>query len=796
MANKLIQVKASGMMCSFCTMSVEKALKRLDGVENVQVNLVHGIILVEGDPARVAQEQVAKKVEELGCTVVATEAQQISTDEAIFSTIKRRGFLAMALAAADLLFDPLNLFGLPERLRASVSGVVAAGVLLWIGYPILRKTLMALGQRVINANVLLSAGAWGAFAIGIAHLVTPGEWPNFFPVAIWLMALHLFFGYFKLGTRKAAAESVRRLLALQAERARVVRGGREAEVPVEEVQPGEPILIRPGERVPLDGVIREGASSLDMSTVTGESAPVYREAGEEVVGGTINLDGFLRVEVLRPASESYIAQVVRLMRHIEEKKPPIQLLMDRLMNYYGPVVFAVAALAALGWLLYSGEVSTAVLIGLTTIIMGYPCALGITTPMVLAIGGGHGIARGLLVRAGEFFQSLAEVDTIGFDKTGTLTYGRPTVREVIALGASEEEVLAAIAAAEIGSEHPLAGAIVRYAQMQEVRFPEATDFRAVPGKGVQATVNGRTVMVGRRSFLRSERMRMDVKGLARADQLTAEGHTVVYAAVDGELIGAVALQDTPRPGTARAIGRLRELGIRSVLLTGDNGPVAEAIARQVGIDEVYAELLPGEKVEVIEQLQREGRTVAMVGDGINDAPALVQSDVGIALGAGTDVAMESAGVVLVSDQMEKVVSALVLGRASHRKMQQNIAIAVAANVVGMTLAIAGLITAPVAIAIMTVSIFAVLLSTLSLLRLRLDVPEVEAEKETVVETVIPARRMHCENCARKINRTLSKAKGVQRVAADATRKEVLVVYRPDETSEEALRHQLEEMGFR
>ena len=795
MANKLIQVKASGMMCSFCTMSVEKALKRLDGVENVQVNLVHGIILVEGDPAHVHQEQISKKVEELGYTVVATEAQQLSTDEAIFSTIKRRGFLAMGIAVADLLFDPLNLLNLPEQSRALVSGLAAAVVLFWIGYPILRKTLMALGQRVINANVLLSAGAWGAFGIGIAHLFAPTEWPNFFPVAIWLMALHLFFGYFKLGTRKAAAESVRRLLALQAERARVLRGGGEIEVPVEDVQPGEIVVTRPGERVPLDGVIREGASSLDMSTVTGESAPVYREPDDEVVGGTINLDGFLRVEVLRPASESYIAQVVSLMRRIEERKPPIQLLMDRLMNYYGPVVFAVAGLAAVGWLLYSGEVSTAVLIGLTTIIMGYPCALGITTPMVLAIGGGHGIARGLLVRAGEFFQSLAEVDTVAFDKTGTITYGRPTVSEVVTNGNTAEEVLSTVAAAEFASEHPLAGAIVRYAQLQEIRFPEASDFRAVPGKGVQATLAGRAVLVGRRSFLALEGVEVESAGGTRATQLETEGHTVVYAAVDGQFMGAIALQDMPRPGAARAIQRLHDLGIGSVLLTGDNRPVADAIARQVGIDTVLAELLPGEKVDAIAQLQSEGRTVAMVGDGINDAPALVQSDVGIALGAGTDVAMESAGVVLVSDQMEKVASAIVLGRASHRKMKQNIGIAVAANVIGITLAILGWITAPVAIAIMTASIFAVLLSTLSLLRLRLEGPEA-LEDDAVVETVIPARRMHCENCARNINRNLAKAKGVHRVVADATRKEVLVAYRPDETDEEALRHQLQEMGFR
>ena len=333
-SGNLIQVKASGLMCSFCTMSVEKALGRLPGINTVQVNLVHGIILVDADRKRVSETDVARKVEELGYTVVATEAQQYKTDEVLFDTIKRRGILGVALALADTLFDPLNAFGLPDRVRAAVSGVVAAVVLLWIGFPILRKTLMAVRQRVINANVLLSSGAWGAFAVGIGHLAAPNAWPNFFPVATWLMGLHLFFGAFKLGTRKRAAESVRRLLSLQAQEARVYRRGKEVEVPAGDVQPGESIAIRPGERVPLDGTIEDGASSFDLSAVTGESVPAYREAGGEVVGGTMNLDGFVRVKVTRPASDGFVAQVVRLMRQIEERKPPIQLLMDRLCLLY------------------------------------------------------------------------------------------------------------------------------------------------------------------------------------------------------------------------------------------------------------------------------------------------------------------------------------------------------------------------------------------------------------------------------------------------------------------------------
>nr|MBA2563890.1 heavy metal translocating P-type ATPase [Gemmatimonadota bacterium] len=479
-----------------------------------------------------------------------------------------------------------------------------------------------------------------------------------------------------------------------------------------------------------------------------------------------------------------------------------QLLMDRLMNYYGPVVYALAALAFVGWLMATRDVSVATLVAISVVILGYPCALGLTTPLILAIGGGHGIARGLLVRAGEFFQALAEVDTVAFDKTGTLTYGRPTVSEVIPLGngakSDEREVLATIAAAEAGSEHPLAGAIVRYAEFQEVILPGATEFRAVAGKGVVATIDGRRVLVGRRSFLAGEGVHVNgqetTPGIARAEVLEGS-HTVVYAAADGRLIGAVALQDMPRPGIAGVMRRLRELGIRTAMLTGDSRPVAAAVAADIGIDEVHAELLPPDKVGVIVRLQREGRTIAMVGDGINDAPALVQSDVGIALGAGTDVAMESAGVVLVSDKLDKVVSAILLGRASHRKMRQNIAIAVAFNALGIVLAGLGLVTTWVAIGIIVASVAAVLLSTLSLLRLELGAEEVNAGG-TVVETMIPARRMHCDECSRKITSSLSAVDGVRKVVPDRVRKEVLVAYESGQISEDRLRDLLVELGVR
>lgn len=810
---KLVQIKASGMMCSFCTMSVEKALGRMEGVQNVQVNLVHGVILVDRDPLKVSTERLESAVESLGYTVVGTEAQQYETDQAIFTTIKRRGFLAMGLAVFNLLLHPfvtstLLDLSLPALAYPLSSLAISLVILLWVGYPILRKTLMALGNRVINANVLLSASAWGAFAIGVVHLANlwqgnvaaAVDWPNFFPIASLLMALHLFFGYFKLATRKTAADAVRKLLSLQAQNARVLRGGQEVEISADQVAVGETVVLRPGERVPVDGEVLEGTSSLDMSTVTGESAPVYVEVGKEVVGGTTNLDGFLKVKATRVGEETFLNQVVRLMRQIEERKPPVMLLMDRLMNYYGPVVFIVATLAGFGWLAalvatgagVSSALPQAIYVALTTVIMGYPCALGITTPMALAIGGNRGVARGLLVKAGEFFQELSDVDTVVFDKTGTLTYGRPTVKEVRAWGLKEPSLLSLLRAAEQPSEHPLAKAIVKYAELQGVEDSLAVeDFRAIPGQGVSCRIDGQEMLVGRKAFLAERDVDLSIAGQA-AD---LEGdNTVVYAAANGKLAGAVALQDVPRRGAQHVMRRFDELGLKTAMLTGDSRTVAESVARQLGIDDVYAELLPAEKVNVIEDLQKSGRKVAMVGDGVNDAPALVQSDVGIALGAGTDVAMESAGVVLVSDQIDKVLSAVLLGRASHRKMKQNIAVAVLFNFVGMSLAVAGLITPAIAIGVMVLSIFTILLNTLSLTRVDLG-QDTNEENVPVIETELSAPGMVCEGCAQTITEGLMTLEGVQKVVPDVKAKRVHVLHDQAQASEERLRDALKELGY-
>ena len=780
-------------MCSFCTMSVEKALKRYDGVKSVMVNLVHGIVLVEADTARISREQLAAVVEKLGYDVASSEIQQFKTDEALHTLIRKRGAIGMTLAIVALLIDPLDLFGLPALWRAEFSFAVAAFVLLWVGYPILRKTILAVRQRVINANVLLSTAAWGSFAVGSASLFD-ARWPNFLPVASWLMALHLFFGFFKLDVRKKAAEAVRKLMALQPPRARVMRDGQEIEVRTGEISVGEIAVVRPGERMPLDGEVLEGSASVDESSFTGESVPATKSHGSEVIGGTLNLDGLLSIRVTKVGQDSFLSQIVRLMTQIAERKPPIELLADRLKNYYGPVVFAIAAIAFAAWLLVSGNWIASTLILLTVIIMGYPCALGISTPMLAAIAGGKGISIGLLVKASEVFHGLSQVNTVVLDKTGTLTHGRPTVTDVVPFGIDRSELLTLAAAIESPSEHPLGQAISFYAQREGTKASQSSGFRAIPGKGVTAVVAGDEVIAGKPSFVEEYGARASAGIQAALDRLAAEGKTVVMVARGCEVVGVIGLQDQPRPSAERLIARLREREIRTVMLTGDSRPVAQTIGARLGIEEVRAELLPPEKVSAIEALQREGRKVAMVGDGINDAPALAQADVGIAIGAGTDVAMESAGVILIGDRLEDVMNALTLGKASYRTLTVNVVIAVLFNVLGMGLAALGWVTPLVAVGWMIASIFAILLSTLHIRMLPLaheDLTETGALAE--VEFAVP--RMVCEGCAGKISAALRSVPGVSEIKPKVAQRHVVVRYVPAKVGHQQLRDALGAAGY-
>lgn len=793
MAIENVQMKVSGLMCSFCTMSVENALKRNPAIKSVMVNLVHGIVLVEADTNKISREQLAVAVEKLGYSVSSSEVQQYKTDEDVFNLIKQRGTIGMVASVIDLLVDPLNIFGLPQQYRIWFSFAVAVFVLFWVGYPILRKTIMAIGQRIINANVLLSAGAWGSFIVGVFSLFNP-ELPNFLPVASWLMSLHLFFAYFKLDTRKKASDAVRKLINLQPAKARVMRSEQFVDVLTTDVLVGEVVEVRPGERIPLDGEVLDGAGSVDEASFTGESTPANKEVGATVIGGTLNLDGALKIKVSKIGEDSFLNQVVSLMSRIAEKKPPVELLADKLMNYFGPAVFIVAAIAFVVWGLATGNYIQATLVMLTTIIMGYPCALGITTPMLAAIAGGKGISIGLLVKASEVFYGLSRIDTIVFDKTGTLTYGKPTVTDVHALNGNSIELLSTAEALESKSEHPIGQAITFFAKKEAAPRLSIDDFKAIPGKGVTGRINGETVMAGKPSYIEESGIEITNEIRTSITDLGSEGKTAVLICKNNNVIGVIALQDTPRPTGEQVIAKMKQRGIRTVMLTGDAKPVAVPIAKKMGFDEVHAELLPGEKAIAIEELQKKGYKVAMVGDGINDAPALAQADVGIAIGAGTDVAIEAAGVILIGDRLIDVLNAVILGKASYKTMTSNVIIAVLFNFVGMLLATLGFITPMLAIVVMIVSIFSILINTLRIRTLKLE--SISSKTlATVAETSFTVSNMVCEGCAEKITDILKAVDGVEKVKTKVIDKLVKVEFNPQQTNDENLEAALKKSGY-
>lgn len=795
MANETVQIKASGMMCSFCTMSVEKALKTLPGVQSVLVNLVHGVVLVEADTSKTSKKVLAEAVNALGYPVSETEAQQHAKDLAFYKMVRWRGLLGLGLSAVDVLVDPVNIFGLPTQIRAVFSLVLAAFVLIWVGKPVLIRTLAAVRKRVVNANVLLSSAAWGSLLVGALSIIDP-RWPNFLPVAAWLMSLHIFSNYFKLGTNLKAAEAVRGLLSLQPPRARVLRGGAEVDVDIKQVSKGETVIVRPGERIPLDGEVARGVASVDESSFTGESVPVAKEPGAAVIGGTLNLDGAVEIVVTKVGAESFLSQLVRLMSQISDRKVPLELLADKLMNYYGPVVLVLGAAAFAGWGLATHNLVQAAIIALATLIMGYPCALGMTTPMLAAIAGGKGITIGLLVKSGEVFHQLSRVDTVVFDKTGTLTYGRPTVTDVVPLRVEERDLLRWAASVEVKSEHPLGRAIAFYAEAKGIPTEAVTDFRSTAGQGVVGKVDEGQLLIGNARFVTKDGAELPGEAQRVMADLSAAGKTTVLVARDCKVIGVVALQDTPRPGAAELVAALKRMGMRTMLVTGDSEPVARSIANALGIDELRAQLLPAEKVKEVETLQKAGRRVAMVGDGVNDAPALLQSDVGIAVGAGTDVAIESAGVIMLGDRLRDIAGALVLGKASYRTMQVNVALAVIANVIGIGLAAAGFITPVFAIVFILTSIFAILGNTLRIRAtdLRRDT-KAEAPPAALAETEFVVPAMVCEGCAEKISTVLSPIAGVREVKSKIPQKRVCVRYEPGKVREQQLKEALGQAGY-
>ncbi|HXF66455.1 MAG TPA: cation-translocating P-type ATPase [Burkholderiales bacterium] len=766
-----IRARIGGLHCSLCTGTIEKALGRLPGVDKVAVSLTHEQALVEFDPRRVQAEHLLQTLRDIGYTVHDPRKLRAFDEEERELVREGQRFLAAtatSLAAIAFIVNPAAPWsvGIDAIATASLAAfaalvlwsrgagvalataaalaAVAAGLLMlrvegalapaavpWIvavlaaatvfgtGRHIFKMALQSVRRGILNQHVLLEAAALAGLAGGAFGLALGREgYPTaaFFAVAVLVSTYHLFSEWLSLIVKTRSSQAVKRLLDLRPDVARVVRDGREAEVPVESVTVGDRVRIRPGERVPVDGVVLEGRSAVDLALVTGEPIPVERVPGDAVVGGSINGTGTLLVRVTAVGEESFLYRVAREVEDARALKPGILHLVDRVLRVYAPLVLAVALLAALGWSLGSyllagyADLERAVFAALSVLVMGYPCAVGISAPLSIVRGAGEAAERGILMRTGEAFQGYRLVETIVLDKTGTLTEGRPALREIVAAGTDESELLAIAAAAESASEHALARAVVQAAFERGVTPPAVDDFEAIPGRGVAARIGGADTLVGSPRFL-AERG-VDLSALAsRIAGLEQDALTVIAVARGGRCLGLIALGDRLRPDARAAVAALRAAGLVPVLVTGDNERAARAIAAQLGIETVHAGVLPGEKAAIVRRLQARGR-VAMVGDGINDAPALMQADVGIAMGSGTDIALDSADIIILASRLAALVEAREISRASYRKMLQNVTLAFLFNGIGVPLAATGLVYPVWAMAAMAASVTAIFFNSL------------------------------------------------------------------------------------
>ncbi len=706
-----LQVKLGNLHCSFCVSTIEKAVGRLEGVEGVSVSLAHEESLVTYRPETVGPQRIVDTLRSVGYSVRDPRKVGLFEEEQAEIRGERGRFHAgLALTAATLgLMTYFWVTGHPVSVtwagRVFAYGPwlilsMALTMTFVVGRPILAMAIASARRGILNQHVLLEAGAFGGLFGGLLGLfVAPKLFPagDFLSVSVFITTYHLLSGYVSSLVRSTSSAAVRRLLDLQPDTARVVRGGRDRELPLGEVAIGEVVRVRPGERIPLDGRITSGTSAVDESMVTGEPTPAGKRPGDEVIGGSVNQAGALLIEVTKVGEDTFLAQVARHIEEARALKPGIIQVVDRILKVFVPVVLGAAALSLIVWTLGAWavtghvELARAIFAALAALVMGYPCALGMSTPLAMMRGGGMAAERGILMRSGEAFQVFGDIDTAVLDKTGTLTVGRPVVVEVVSTGAvGDDELLGLAAAIEVASEHPLARAVVVAAEDRGLELPDASDFVSETGQGVTATLAGARVAVGKPGWVAAHDA--DLVALAERKQTMEEAaQTVIAVASGGRLLGLIGIADAIKPDAKEAVAHLRAAAITPIMVTGDNRATAQAVAAEVGIDDVYAEMLPDQKARVVRDFQGQGHRVVMVGEGINDAPALTQADIGIAMGAGTDIAIESADVVLVGNRLTAVTDARDIGANSFRKTKQNLVIAFGFNGIGVPLAVTGVV---------------------------------------------------------------------------------------------------------
>ncbi|WP_297070489.1 heavy metal translocating P-type ATPase [Thermococcus sp.] len=672
-------IKIGGMTCAMCVKTIETALKELPGVFEVNVNLGTESAKVGYNPNAVGVDDIKKAIEEVGYQFIGVEGEEIhdierEVRERHLKNMKKK--LAAAWAIGLGLFASMQAyrFGVEVPYLLPIQFILATAAILYAGRDIIfGKAWGSLKHRTLSMEVMYSLGIGSAYFASV--LATIGIIPkdfNFYEASVLLMAFLLLGRYLENRAKGRTSEAIKKLMGLQAKKATVLRDGEEIEVPVSEVKVGDVVIVKPGERIPVDGIVLEGESYIDESMITGEPVPNMKKKGDEVIGGTINRNSVLKIEAKRVGRDTVLAQIIRLVEEAQNTKPPIQRLADTIVTYFIPAVLTIALLSFAYWYFVAGEPTLfAFTTLLSVLVIACPCAFGLATPTALTVGMGKGAEMGILIKNGEVLEIARKATVVLFDKTGTLTKGQPEVTDVVTSGMDEKEFLKLVASAERRSEHPLGEAVVRKAEELGLELDEPEEFEAIAGKGLRAVVGGRRVLAGNRSLMLERGIEVaGVEEMLR--RLENEAKTAVIVAVDGKIAGILGIADTIKEGAKEAIGELHSMGKKVGMITGDNRRTAEAIGETLGVDHILAEVLPGEKAGEVKKLQENGETVVFVGDGINDAPALAQADVGIAVGNATDIAMESGDIVLMRNDPLDAVRAIKLSQKTLGKIKQNI----------------------------------------------------------------------------------------------------------------------------
>lgn len=695
--------KVEGMTCASCASRVERVTRKLDGVEEANVNLAAETLSVTIDEDQVGYAEIKAAVDKAGYKLVREEEVKNEEDKKMSASQKMLiRFVVSACFAVPLLIITMgHMLGMPlpaiidpmkNPLNFALIQVVLTLPVMVMGYKFYDVGLKNLFRLSPNMDSLIAVSTLAAFIYGIfgIYKIHIGETEYamhlYFESVAVILTLITLGKYLEAVSKGKTSQAIKALMGLAPKNATVIRDNTEKVIPIEEVICGDIVVVKPGEKLPVDGEVIEGSTSIDESMITGESIPVEKSVGSAVIGASINKTGFIKYKATKVGKDTALAQIVKLVEEAQGSKAPIAKLADVISAYFVPTVIGLAILGGIGWLIAGETPVFALTIFIAVLVIACPCALGLATPTAIMVGTGKGAEYGVLIKSGEALETAHQIKTIVFDKTGTITEGKPVVTDIIADGISEDELLLLAASAEKGSEHPLGEAIVKKAEEKNIGLKSLEDFNAIPGHGISVKIEGKEVLLGNIKLIKDKNLELDEKLFSSSEKLANEGKTPMFIAVDGVLKGIIAVADVVKPSSKEAIKILHDMGIKVAMITGDNKKTAEAIGHQVGIDIILAEVLPEDKAREVKKLQGENVKVAMVGDGINDAPALAQADVGIAIGSGTDVAIESADIVLMRSDLMDVVTAIKLSRATIRNIKQNLFWAFGYNVLGIPVA--------------------------------------------------------------------------------------------------------------